>query len=94
LKSRANSAFRKLLADLPRNVREQAVAAYLLFRANPWHPSLHYKRVHPTRAIMSVRVGGDYRAVGIQREPGAILWFWIGPHEQYETLLSNLKNRK
>jgi hypothetical protein len=75
-------------------VREQAVEAYLLFRANPWHPSLHYKRVHPTRPIMSVRVGGDYRAVGIQREPGAILWFWIGPHEQYETLLSNLKNRK
>jgi len=43
---------------------------------------------------MSVRVGGDYRAVGIQREPGAILWFWIGPHEQYETLLANLKGRK
>jgi hypothetical protein len=37
---------------------------------------------------MSVRVGGDHRAVGIQREQGAILWFWIGPHEQYETLLA------
>lgn len=81
----------KLLAGLPRNVREQAVAAYLLFRENPWHPSLHFKRVYPTKPIMSVRVGSDYRAVGIQREPGAILWYWIGPHEQYETLLANRK---
>jgi hypothetical protein len=91
LKSRTNAAFRKLLAGLPLNVREQAVAAYHLFRTNPWHASLHFKRVHPTRPIMSVRVGGDYRAVGIQREPGAILWYWIGPHEQYETLLANRK---
>jgi hypothetical protein len=91
LKSRTSAAFRKLLAALPRNVREQAVAAYLLFRENPWHPSLHFKRVHPTKPIMSVRVGGDYRAVGIQREPGTILWYWIGPHEQYETLLANRK---
>lgn len=37
---------------------------------------------------MSVRIGRDYRAVGILREQGAILWFWIDPHEQYETLLS------
>jgi len=94
LKSRTNSAFRKLLAGLPQGVQEQAIAAYLLFSENPWHPSLHYKKVHPTRPIMSVRVGGDYRAVGIQREAGAILWFWIGPHEQYETLLANLKYRK
>ena len=91
MKSRTNAAFRKLLAGLPRNVRDQAVAAYLLFRENPWHPGLHFKRVHPTKPIMSVRVGSDYRAVGIQREPDAILWFWIGPHEEYETLLANRK---
>jgi hypothetical protein len=91
LKSRTNSAFRKLLAALPLDVRAQAVAAYRLFRHNPWHPSLHFKRVHPTQPMFSVRIGRDYRAVGIQREAGAILWFWIGPHEQYETLLANRK---
>jgi hypothetical protein len=89
LKSRTNLAFRKILAGLPRNVREQAIAAYLLFRENPWHPSLHFKQVHPVKPIMSVRIGSDYRALGIQREPGAILWYWIGPHEKYETLLAN-----
>lgn len=89
MKSRTDVRFRKLLARLPRNVREQAVAAYRLFQVNPWHPSLHFKRVHPMRPVMSVRVGSDYRAVGIEREPGVILWFWIGPHEQYETLIAN-----
>ena len=88
MKSRTNAAFRKLLAGLPRNVQQQAVAAYQLFSVDPWHPSLHFKCVHPAKPIMSVRVGGDYRAIGIQREAGAILWFWIGPHEQYETLLA------
>jgi len=73
LKSRTDAAFRKLLGALPKNVREQAIAAYLVFRNDPWHPSLHFKRVHPTRPIMSVRIGSNYRAVGIQREAGAIL---------------------
>jgi len=88
LKSRTNSAFRKLLAGLPSDVREQAKAAYRLFRVDPWHPSLHFKSVHPTKPYMSVRLGGDLRAFGVKREAGAILWFWIGPHEQYETLLA------
>jgi hypothetical protein len=89
LKSRTSLAFRKRLSDLPRPVREQAAAAYLLFWDDPWHPSLHFKRLRLPEPCFSVRVGRDYRAVGIQREAGAILWFWIGPHEEYETLLAN-----
>ncbi len=91
MKSRTNQAFRKMLAELPRDVREQARAAYRLFQSNPWHPSLHYKRAFTREPIVSVRVGRDYRAVGVQREAGAILWFWIGPHEAYETILANRK---
>jgi len=91
LKSRTNQAFWKLLAALPRDVRKQARAAYALFRSSPRHPSLHFKRVFTRDPIVSVRVGRDYRAVGIEREAGTILWFWIGPHEAYETLLANRK---
>jgi hypothetical protein len=94
LKSRASASFRKLLASLPRGVREQAAAAYLLFRNDPWHSSLHFKRAQTAEPIFSVRVGRNYRAVGIQREAGSILWFWIGPHEQYETLLANRSRRQ
>lgn len=69
-------------------MRSQARVAYLQFRTNPRHPGLHFKHVHPRDPIVSVRVGRDYRAVGIEREPGAILWFWIGPHEEYDALLA------
>lgn len=89
MKSRTSAAFRKLLAALPREIRQQAAAAYRLFRDDPRHPSLHFKRAQTREPIVTVRVGREYRAVGIQREPGAILWFWIGPHEQYETLLAS-----
>ena len=40
--------------------------------------------------IFSVRVGRGYRVVGLREEPDLIVWFWIGPHEEYETLLANL----
>jgi len=89
VKSRTNQAFRKMLAALLRGVQERARAAYRLFQSNPRHPSLHFKRASTREPIVSVRIGGDYRAVGVQREAGAILWFWIGPHEAYETLLAN-----
>jgi hypothetical protein len=31
----------------------------------------------------------EYRA-GLTEDNNVMVWFWIGPHEQYETLLTNL----
>ena len=63
--SRITANFRKAFASLPSQVQRQARRAYRLFQENPRHPSLHYKRVHPTQPIYSVRISKDYRAVGI-----------------------------
>jgi hypothetical protein len=90
LKSFINPEFRKRFAALPDEVRHQARVAYQLFRSNPRHPGLNYKRVHPTGRFVSVRVGRSCRAVGILSESATVIWFWIGPHEQYEKLLSML----
>jgi mRNA-degrading endonuclease RelE of RelBE toxin-antitoxin system len=90
VKSRTTWSFRKQLASLPQEIRNQASSAYELFVANPRHPSLHFKRVHTTEPVVSVRVGRNYRAVGYIEEGETVVWFWIGPHEQYESLLSNL----
>ena len=76
-----------MLAALPAEVREQARAAYQLFRANPRHPGLNFKRVHGTARFVSARVGRSYRAVGLLVGSDEVVWFWIGPYEQYETLL-------
>jgi hypothetical protein len=35
-------------------------------------------------------VGRNYRVVGLIEESDTVVWFWIGPHEQYETVLANL----
>jgi hypothetical protein len=72
---------------LPEQVRRQAREAYKLFAQNPYHPSLHFKQVHPTRSIYSVRISIEYRALGVQEE-GEIIWFWIGSHADYDKLIS------
>ena len=36
--------------------------------------------------MYSVRVSIDYRALGVMDE-GSIVWFWIGPHHEYDKLL-------
>jgi len=90
VKSQTTAGFRKRFAALPVEVRNQARVAYRLFVANPRHTSLHFKQVHTTKPIYSARVGRSYRVVGLLEAEGVIVWFWIGPHEHYETLLANL----
>ena len=87
--SRTSPAFRKRFRHLPTTVQRQDRAAYQLWGRNPYHPSLQFKRVHPTDPIYSVRVGRTWRAVGLQRED-QILWFWIGSHADYDDLLQQL----
>lgn len=70
-------------------MRKQARDSYRLFRENPSHPSLQYKPVHPRLPIYSVRVSLGYRAVGTV-DQDSIVWFWIGPHSEYDKLLRRL----
>jgi len=90
VKSATTAVFRKHFAALPQEVRNQARIAYRRFIVNPHHSSLHFKRVHTTEPVYSARVGRSYRVVGLLESDGVIVWFWIGPHEQYEKLLANL----
>lgn len=89
MKSRTTARFRQAYGTLPEQVRRQARAAYKLFAQNPQHPSLRFKRVHPTLAVYSARINIDYRAVGI-RDGDEIVWFWIGAHAEYDQLLARL----
>jgi len=60
---------------LPLQIQAQARLAYRLFRRDPFHPSVRFKQIHPTRPIFSARVG---------------LWFWIGSHADYDNLVARL----
>jgi len=87
--SHTTREFRELLSEAPEAVRVKAEAVYRLWAANPAHPSLRFKKVHDTLPIYSVRIDIDWRAVGILRD-GAMIWFWIGPHKEYEKLLDQM----
>ena len=89
MQSHTTEAFRVLLAAAPAAIQAKAQSAYRLWAQNPAHPSLRFKKVHNTLPIYSVRIDRDWRAVGILKE-GAMVWFWIGSHGEYERLLSSL----
>ncbi len=83
------AGFLDRLGRLPDSVRQQASHAYALWRTDPHHPSLQFKRVSQRQAIYSVRVGLGHRALGLW-EGDTITWFWIGSHAEYDTLLARL----
>lgn len=86
MESHVTPAFWKAFERLPEDVRVRARAAYRTFAADPWHPGVRFKRVHPALPLWSARVSRDYRAVG-QRRGDVIVWFWIGTHAEYDRLL-------
>lgn len=77
MKSKTISRFWKYYAELPKVIQKQAKEVYKLFMVDPFHPSLHFKRIHSSRPIFSVRITKDYRAVGIIQN-NEIIWYWIG----------------
>jgi hypothetical protein len=52
---------------LPANIRALADRSFEQLKADPRHPSLHFKQIGEFR---SVRVGGHYRALAIEVDDG------------------------
>ena len=65
--------------------RVQAAArqAYQLFRTNPDHPSLRFKKLAGYENVWSVRINEQYRAVG-ERDGETVIWVWIGSHNDFD----------
>ena len=82
----ADPWFWALYEKMPPTVRTAADKNFELLKHNPSHPSLHFKKVGRYR---SVRAGIKYRALAVEAARD-LLWFWIGNHKDYETLLKNL----
>jgi len=57
---------------------------FQLLKADPKHPSLHFKPIRG--GLWSVRVGRRYRAVAIA-DGDRFQWFWIGTHDDYDKLI-------
>jgi hypothetical protein len=86
LKSRTTKQFRRLFSDLPRDVQRDAQRAYGLFRSNPAHPGLQFKKLEGEDDIYSARIGLGYRALAVMKKD-RLVWYWIGNHSEYDRLV-------
>jgi hypothetical protein len=84
MKSLATPDFWASYGVLPPEIKHRTRAVYRLWRNNPRHPSLCFKKVGEP---WSIRIGKGYRALALL-EGDTYFWFWIGTHDDYEQLLS------
>jgi hypothetical protein len=79
----ASPQFWQLYRQLSPEVRDLADKNFQLLKADPKHPSLHFKKIG---RLWSVRIGAHYRALGLNK-PEGVVWFWIGSHADYDKML-------
>ncbi len=79
----ASPDFWECYRALPASVQELADRAFALLKADPRHPSLHFKKVG---RFWSARAGLHHCAIGVDA-PDGVLWFWIGTHAEYDNLI-------
>ena len=79
VKSIATRRFWELFRALPSEIQNLAVKNYHLWRQNPHHPSLRFRRVQGSEDRYSIRA--------LARRVGeTIIWVWIGTHSDYDRL--------
>ena len=81
--------FIKCFNNLPGRIKERARKCYMLWRDNPNHPSLEFKRVSRKQPVYSARIGLGWRTLCIKKD-NYVIWFWIGSHADYDKIIDNL----
>ena len=84
--SQVTEDFWHYFSRLPETVKAQARKSYRLWKENPSHPGLHFKRIHAQESLYSVRISKGWRALGLVNDD-VMTWFWVGTHGDYEKLI-------
>ena len=84
MKHQASPRFWQAYDELPPDIQRLADKNYALWRQDALHPSLHFKKVG---RFWSARVGLQHRTLGVEAN-GALVWFWIGRHDEYDRLIA------
>ena len=85
IQSRTTKQFWRLFRSLPDDVQRDAQKAYRLFRGNPAHPGLQFKKLEGEEHIYSVRIGLEHRALAVMKKD-RVVWYWVGNHADYDRL--------
>ena len=89
MKSHITAGFRLCFGRLPEHVKSTARKNYRIWKGEPTHPSLAFKKVGHTTDSYAVRIGIGWRALGVKKD-NVMIWFWIGSHAEYDNLIRNL----
>jgi len=81
VKSNTDPRFWTHFNPLPSDIQQLARERFKLWSAYPFHPTLHFKELR--HGVWSVRINQKYRAMA-QAQPGGVVRFWIGTHNDYE----------
>ncbi|MEQ8209830.1 MAG: hypothetical protein RH917_08350 [Lacipirellulaceae bacterium] len=79
--------FWRLYHQLPPEIQKLADKNFALLKENSSHPSLQFKKITGKHELWSARVGLNYRVLG-RDHPEGVAWFWIGPHAEYDRVIS------
>ena len=83
--------FIECFKKLPDRIKNLARKNYGLWKENPKHPSLNFKKIESKHIVYSIRVGLGWRALGT-KESDDIIWFWIGSHSEIQMGFQRVAN--
>jgi hypothetical protein len=86
--SLATRRFWSLFHALPRDVQELALKSYHVWRRDPHHPSLHFRRLRGGADRFTIRIGEHHRALATLKGD-TITWVWTGTHAEYDRLVGS-----
>jgi len=84
--SKTTRQFWQCYASLPPEIRRLADKSYELWKDDPGHRSLHFKKLEGHDTLWSVRIGRQYRALA-RRNGDLVVWVWVGHHSEYDRLM-------
>jgi len=87
--SHVTKKFRKAFQALPLSAQRQAREVYRVWKQDPYNQVFHFKQIHQSKPIYSIRIGAGHRALGLKRG-GLMVWFWIGSHAEYDRIMLQL----
>jgi hypothetical protein len=74
--------FREMRDRLPEQVRRSAYAAFDIFKTNPDHPGLNFRKVG---RFWGISFANGYRALAV-KDGEDLIWFFIGSHADYDKI--------
>ncbi len=89
MKSHLTHDFIARFRKLPKRIQRLARKNFKLWKRNPSHPGLDFKRVGKRQPAYAVRVGIGWRAMGLL-QGDTVVWFWIGSHADYDDLIRRM----